>query len=546
VRPFFNANINYHPLISEVNVIAENGKIIQQPETIISSVNAKDITPQETALQTGGDKYLIDFTPIVRTSFNFDTHSNANVFIEETPKEAIKALLNMHLGYNTADSIAAFSIPATESELQRQLSDIYLEQAETEQEAPGHQLSPALAAHLSPTAFNLHTLAVNQRLSGEDLETWNSLTPQERTALATEQDDGTGLHEAIAQATASVPVEEKRREILESADPTLLAGGSSEKDSSSEEESEETVQDILTDNSICFHPSLPIYIMADAYVYLAENDEIEESFEYDFCIKYFNFLRKCQERLSVSYANENNTNDNKIKAYIIGMGLKQLFFTANVDKDGFQKCFEALGVTEREYMPICSLSGTLSYTSSGNMSQTDNERLIGLRILESPIFTDYMATVNPKQIFDEPLKDFDWVISSVLLNRAKMFLLGTGQKIISDRIGQPIAPPEATGEGIAPVPAETPVVLADNGKAQGIKPFNQFYNEPKDEFGQRNIGFGAPISVGAGGGKKKQRKTRHVKRARKTHKNYKTKKGGKRTRKNKKVYKKKFTRKHKK
>jgi hypothetical protein len=64
VRPFFNANINYHPLISEVNVIAENGKIIQQPETIISSVNAKDITPQETALQTGGDKYLIDLINI--------------------------------------------------------------------------------------------------------------------------------------------------------------------------------------------------------------------------------------------------------------------------------------------------------------------------------------------------------------------------------------------------------------------------------------------------------------------------------------------------
>ena len=546
----FDANLNYHPIISDVNVIQENAIIIQQSETIISSVNAKNITPGETALQSGGDKYLIDFTPIVRTSFEYDQGSRANVFIEETPKEAIKALLNMHLGYNTADSIAAFSIPATELELQRQLTDIYLEQAETEQEAPGHQLSPALAAHLVPNAFNLHTLALNPRLGGEDLETWNSLTPEERATLATEQDEGTGLHAAIAEAKASVPEAEKRREILESADPTLLpqAGGSSEKDlSEGENEGEELNQDILTDNSICFHPSFPIYIMADAYVYLVENDDIEESLEYDFCIKYFNFLKKCQERLALSYANENNTTDNKIKAYIIGMGLKQLFFTANVDKDGFQKCFEALGMTEREYMPICSLSGTLSYTSSGNMSQTDKERLIGMRILESPIFADYMATVNPKQIFDEPLKDFDWVTSSFLLGRSKRFLIETGQKIIADRTGQSSAPPEASGEGIGAIPAETPAVLAENDQAQGVAPQKSFdYRRldqgPIDEFAKvRN--FGTPISVG---GKKKRSKVNRVKRANKTNKKNRNKKGGKRTIKHRKVHKKKYTRKHKK
>jgi len=201
--------------------------------------------------------------------------------------------------------------------------------------------------------------------------------------------------------------------------------------------------DILTNNSICFYPTLPVYMILDSYLSLLDNDQINESMDYEFCIKYLNFLIKLEEQLNTSFSNENNIVDNQIKAYIIGSGLKEILFTSNVDDIGHNKCMISLEMTPEEYLPISSMSSTLSYMMSGRIRQTEEEKRIGIRILESPIFTDYIKTINVKAIFNEPISDTkekSYPTIEELYQTAKLFLLNTGNRIISRRRGQ-IEPP---------------------------------------------------------------------------------------------------------
>lgn len=570
--------LNYYPFISEVNVIDENQKVVTDQAGLVNSVDI-DITetPQDNFAvvnvdsaknlgepsQQGGAPIKIANSitrgPVANPGAQRgDPAIPMNTFIiQQNPREAIGPLLNMHLAHNIA-SAESFHLLRNFS---RNVANV---QGVSSAISYTSEISSAFTRGLSgylmgqmgrifimnPDNLQEYLASIEQSQAGREQVNDEDYSRDSQGTITADlrptQQNGSTFDEIARNVNPRLLLPEPHQ------DQELL-GGSSEKDSLSSEEVQE-IQDVLMDNSICFHPSLPIYIMGDAYLSFAQNDDIEESLEYEFCIKYFKLLKKCQQRLASSYANENNNKENKIKAYIIGMGLKQLFFTANIDDDGHQKCYEALGMTESEYFPISNLSSTISYMSSGRVLQSDEEKTIGLRILESPIFIDYLATVNPKQIFDEPLSTGEYVNRKMLIFKARNFLIETGQKIIADRTGQTGEGGEGTGEGLAPVSTSEPIpVEVENDQAEGItakpmqqKPFDYrtLDQGPIDAFGQANK-FGA-IAVGASGGKKKKRNTRYVKRANKTYKKHGNKKGGKRTRKHKKVHKKKFTRKHKK
>jgi hypothetical protein len=568
------AGLNYYPFISEVNIIDENQKVVTDQAGLVNSIDINIAeTPQDNFAvvdvdatenlgepqQQGGASIRITNAITSGPAANpgaqrGDPAIPMNTFIiQQNPREAIGPLLNMHLAHNIA-SAESFHLLRNFS---RNIANV---QGVSSTISYTSEISSAFTRGLS--GYLMGQMGRIFIMNPDNLQEYLASIEQVNDEDYSEDSEGT----IIADLRPTQQNGSAFDEIARNVNPRLLLpepqqveeqlfGGSSEKDSSSSEEEVQEIQDVLMDNSICFHPSLPIYIMGDAYLSFAQNDDIEESLEYEFCIKYFKLLKKCQQKLALSYANENNTKENKIKAYIIGMGLKQLFFTANIDDDGHQKCYEALGMTESEYFPISNLSSTISYMSSGRILQSDEEKTIGLRILESPIFIDYIATVNPKQIFNEPLSGIELVNRKMLIFKARNFLIETGQKIIADRTGQFGEDAQGTGEGIAPILTTEPIpVEVDNGKAEGVaekpvqqKPFDYrtLDQGPIDAFGQAN-NFGAPISVGASGGKKKKRNTRYVKRANKTHKKHGNKKGGKRTRKHKKVHKKKFTRKHKK
>jgi hypothetical protein len=209
-------------------------------------------------------------------------------------------------------------------------------------------------------------------------------------------------------------------------------------------------------------------------------------------------------------------------------------------------------MTSSEYLPISSLSSTLSYMSSGRIIQTDEEKLIGYNILSSPIFTEYIRGIDAKEVFSNPLSEENekYLDINALYEESKQFLLETGRKIISDRTGivEPIIEQQITEEPILeeqiteqqmieePILEEPTVVSSKKDVAKGIKNDFTFPMQNDNEFTNFN-----PAAAAGGGNKTKHKKYNIKKRISKKNKN----KNKNNTRKNKKIIKKRYSRKKK-
>jgi hypothetical protein len=185
--------------------------------------------------------------------------------------------------------------------------------------------------------------------------------------------------------------------------------------------------DIITDNSICFHPLLPLYMIFETYLTHITNDDITQSFDYDIFIKYLHFLMKCYDVYVMNYDNKESRKD----GYIIGMGLKELLFTSNMDKDNYKYCYESLDMNENEYYAMSSLSCTLSYMISGIIMQSNEEKQQATLFLTNRIFKNFTGLVNAREIFLKPITQ-EYTIA-VLIDMVKQKLLEIGEKIIQDR-----------------------------------------------------------------------------------------------------------------
>lgn len=185
--------------------------------------------------------------------------------------------------------------------------------------------------------------------------------------------------------------------------------------------------DIITDNSICFHPLLPLYMIFETYLSHITNDDITQSFDYEIFIKYSNVLVKCYDVYVTNYDNK----ESRMDGYIIGMGLKELLFTSNMDKDNYKFCYESLDMNENEYYAMSSLSCTLSYMISGIIMQTNVEKQQAKLFLTNKIFKNFTGLVNARDIFLKPIT-IGYTIAG-LIDMVKQKLLEIGEKIIQDR-----------------------------------------------------------------------------------------------------------------
>ena len=185
--------------------------------------------------------------------------------------------------------------------------------------------------------------------------------------------------------------------------------------------------DIITDNSICFHPLLPLYMIFETYLSHITNDDITQSFDYNIFIKYLHFLMKCYDVYVMIYDNKESRKD----GYIIGMGLKELLFTSNMDKDNYKYCYESLDMNENDYYAMSSLSCTLSYMISGIIMQSNEEKQQATLFLTNRIFKNFTGLVNAREIFLKPITQ-EYTIA-VLIDMVKQKLLEIGEKIIQDR-----------------------------------------------------------------------------------------------------------------
>jgi hypothetical protein len=123
--------------------------------------------------------------------------------------------------------------------------------------------------------------------------------------------------------------------------------------------------------------------------------------------------------------------ESRKEGYIIGMGLKELLFTSNMDKDNYKYCYESLDMNENEYYAMSSLSCTLSYMISGIITQTNEEKQQAKLFLTNKIFKNFTGLVNARELFLKPITT-GYTIDG-LTDMVKQKLLEIGEKIIQDR-----------------------------------------------------------------------------------------------------------------
>ena len=183
-----------------------------------------------------------------------------------------------------------------------------------------------------------------------------------------------------------------------------------------------------------FHPLLPIYMISNSFLKMGQNNDMDESLDYELYIKYSIYLNKLKTTLINVYSGENNTTENKLKAYKIGFGLRELLFYSS-DEEIYSIFCEILNMTPLEYFPISAMTDILSNKISGQAIRTDEEKRECMGILRDEVFISFMHSVNPKEIFSNPV-DRTQTLIDVLNKSSYNFVIDVGNMIISDRQGK--------------------------------------------------------------------------------------------------------------
>ena len=300
--------------------------------------------------------------------------------------------------------------------------------------------------------------------------------------------------------------------------------------------------DIFQDNTICFHPLLPIYMITQTYMSAINNEHIEESLDFDLFVNYLNFLKKIKEKVVEIYSGENNnTNLNKLEAYAIGLGLKQLLFVSNNTNDGYRDCLKVLNAEDSIYRPVSSLTDSLSSAICGKITHADIVLQEGPIYLNSDLFTQFARSLNVNRIFGFYVDTSDFNLSNFKAQVLE-FSNELAQQIIADRTGNGSVP-------ISPASSISPPI-SDTNVALGLKPFDPTRVKTAKDIGftysdgdESNIiksssSSGSSISPGKGGKKSRKYKEKVKRRTRKHKKQSKNikrktrkhKKGAKKTR----------------
>ena len=354
---------NYFPIIADSNIISENNEIITNPGTIVSSINGIDDHP---------DISNEDTIKIIDNSEDNDT-------------------INYETGvFDTSETFTGGTTTITVNKTGGSLPNILIEPN------PKNSIYPLLTMHITYVkTFGIVNYLVENGV----------LLEEERSK--------------IDNPPADEEVDIERRQIDNTEGPYHSNGGNRMKGGEPD--------DIITDNSICFHPLLPLYMIFETYLSHISNDDITQSFDYEIFIKYLHFLMKCYDVYVKNYDNKKSRMD----GYIIGMGLKELLFTSNMNAANYKYCYESLDMNEKEYYAMSSLSSTLSYMISGIIMQTNEEKQQAKLFLTNKIFKNFTGLLNARDIFLKPITIGHTIHG--LIDMVKQKLLEIGEKIIQDR-----------------------------------------------------------------------------------------------------------------
>ena len=148
------------------------------------------------------------------------------------------------------------------------------------------------------------------------------------------------------------------------------------------------------------------------------------------------FLKKIKDNVVEIYSGENNTNINKLEAYAIGIGLKQLLFISNNDMNGYKDCLDVLLAEDAIYASVSSLTENFCSFISGKVQHPDIVLEQGPIYLKSRLFRQFARRLNVNKIFGFSLDATNFNLKD-FRKKVLQFSTEVAEQIINDRNGLP-------------------------------------------------------------------------------------------------------------
>jgi hypothetical protein len=189
---------------------------------------------------------------------------------------------------------------------------------------------------------------------------------------------------------------------------------------------------IFKNESYAPHPLLAIYLILESYCQEIAVTHIEESWDYENFIQFFVLINKMINHVLKIYSHEKNTNKNKLRAIMVGYGLRELIFTSPqyIERDPI--CMDSLNLGLSEYNQLSKMFGILVNRVCGVVNQTPEDIEMGDKYINNPIFKEYANEIPFQKIC---VADVDNVNTYDLALKANELFLKVGEKIISDTNG---------------------------------------------------------------------------------------------------------------
>ena len=162
-------------------------------------------------------------------------------------------------------------------------------------------------------------------------------------------------------------------------------------------------KNVFENTTICYHPLVPLYLLTQAYNSLINNEDIKNSIDFELYVNCFIFMNIIKELILKTYFEDNNVN--KMTAYAIGLGLRELLFTSNVFTNRYETCKEILKADDKDYAEAYSLITTLSMNVSGKVTLSESQIKTSKIIFESELFKNFAESLDVNTIFSNTLED---------------------------------------------------------------------------------------------------------------------------------------------
>ena len=176
-------------------------------------------------------------------------------------------------------------------------------------------------------------------------------------------------------------------------------------------------------------------------------DHIDETMDYELYLQYFELLNRMRTELEDIYqpntSDKSIINDRQVRAYFIGLGIRELFINANLlsleTKANKLYIEEFMDLSQDEYMPIFLLNANIRNVVLGSAEDTNNtedtnKNISRIMLEKYPSFVEFLNEIDIPSIFYSE-EDTPIIPIEEFQEKCYDFLIETGEKLITSRLG---------------------------------------------------------------------------------------------------------------